>query len=146
MIRKATILGVYGGYLALVVAIVFMGGKDLMLPAIPGAIFAVAAWIGVGIFMSHKSFWRLGNAPAIELDERERNVRSGAYWFAYIVFVTLVFVGLTALTLGSDMLRVTTWHVEDLSALVWGVFLFGLTLPSAILMWTEDDETAEHEG
>jgi hypothetical protein len=146
MIRKATILAVYGVYFALVVAIVFMGGKDFMLPSFPGAIFAIAAWIGVGMFMSHKSFWRLGNAPSEELDERERNVRMSAYWIAYIVFVPLLFVGLTALTLGSDILRVTAWRVEDISALVWGVFLVGLTLPSAILMWSQDGDTAEHEG
>jgi hypothetical protein len=146
MIRKLTILAVYGGYLALVVAIVFMGGKDLMLPAIPGAIFAVAAWIGIGIFMSHKSFWRLGNAPADQLDERERHDRSSAYWLAYALFVTIVFVGLVALTLGSDVMRIAAWPVQDLSALVWGVFLFGLTLPSAILMWSQSEETMEHEG
>lgn len=146
MIRKLTILSVYGAYVALVAGIVFMGGKQLMLPAFPAALFAVAAWIGVGVIWSHKSYWRLANSPASELDEREAQAQRVAYWTAYVTFMTVVFTGLVALSFGSDIMRVKTWDVSDVSALVWGVFLLGLTLPTAVVMWTHDIQAIEDEG
>lgn len=146
MSRKLTVLAVYGAYAALAVFILGFGGKHLMLPSIPAAIFAVTAWIGFGVVASHKAYWRLANAPASELDEREVQARLNAYWSAYAMFVTLVFVGLVALTLGSDILRIKSWDVNDISALVWGVFLFGLTLPTAVMMWTHDIRTIEEDA
>jgi hypothetical protein len=136
MTAKLTVIGVYGAYLALVAFIFVFGGKQMMLPSLPAALFAIAAWIGVGIFASQKSTWSLANSPASDLDEREAKERSGAYWSAYAVFVCVVFVGLVGLTMGSDLLRIVAWDVSDISALVWGVFLLGLTLPAAMLMWT----------
>lgn len=146
MIRRLTVIGVYCAYTALVLFILGLGGKQLMLPAIPSALFGIAAWIGVGIIMSHKSYWRLANAPAAQLDEREAQARLNAYWSAYSIFVTLVFTGLVALSLGSDLLRITTWDVNDVSALVWGIFLLGLTLPTAVMMWTHDIKSVEDEA
>jgi cobalamin synthase len=144
--RRLTILAVYGGYLGLVVVILALGGKQLMLPSFPAAIFAVAAWIGFGVVASHKAYWRLAHAPASDLDEREVQARLGAYWSAYALFVTIVFVGLIALTLGSDIMKIKAWDVNDVSALVWGVFLFGLTLPAAIMMWTHEIRQAEDDA
>jgi hypothetical protein len=138
MNRQLTIVAIYGAYAALVLFILGFGGKQLMLPAFPPALFGIAAWIGVGIIMSHKSYWRLANAPAAELDEREAQARLGAYWTAYAFFVSVFFVGLIALTLGSDIMRIKSWDVNDVSALVWGVFLLGVTLPTAVMMWSHD--------
>jgi hypothetical protein len=144
--RQLTVLGVYGAYLALVAFIFLGGGKQMMLDAFPGALFAVTAWIGVGVIASHKAYWRLANAPPSQLDEREAQARMGAYWSAYALFVTIVFVGLVALTLGSDILRIKTWDVNDVSALVWGVFLVGLTLPTAVMMWTYEINPVEDDA
>ena len=141
--RRATVLCVYGGYLALVAAIYGFQLHDKMLPSFPAAIFAVAAWIGVGIFMSDKTYWSWGNAPAIELDERQLQTRMTAYWLAYCLFMTIVFVGLVAVTMGSDMLGIKAWRVDDSSAVLWGVFLLGLTLPAAILMWTDASDVSD---
>jgi hypothetical protein len=146
MNRQLTVISIYGAYVALAIFILGFGGKHMMLSALPPALFGVTAWIGVGIFMSHKDYWRLANAPSAQLDERESQARLNAYWSAYMVFVTFVFVGLVALTLGSDMMRIKTWDVSDLSALVWGVFLFGLTLPTAVMMWTHDIQAVEDEA
>lgn len=146
MTRQLTIIGIYGAYTLLAVIILGFGGKHWMLPAIPGALFGVTAWIGVGIIIAHKDYWRLANAPAAQLDERETQARLTAYWSAYTVFVTLVFVGLVGLMLGSDILRIKTWDVNDVSALVWGVFLFGMTLPTAVIMWTHDIKAIEDEA
>jgi hypothetical protein len=60
--------------------------------------------------------------------------------------MTVVFTGLVALSFGSDIMRVKTWDVSDVSALVWGVFLLGLTLPTAVVMWTHDIQAIEDEG
>lgn len=146
MNRKLTVLGIYGAYAALVVLILGFGGKQLMLPAFPPALFAVVAWIGVGIVMSHKNYWRMANAPASELDEREAHARLGAYWSAYALFVSSVFIGLVALTFASDIMRIKSWDVNDVSALVWGVFLLGMTLPAAVMMWTYDVNPVEDEA
>lgn len=146
MTRQLTVVGIYGAYAALAVFILGLGGKQLMLPSIPAALFGITAWIGVGIIASHKSYWRLANAPAAELDEREAQARLSAYWSAYTLFVTLVFVGLVALMFGSDIMRIKTWDVNDVSALVWGVFLFGITLPTAVMMWTHNINAVEDEA
>ena len=146
MSRKITVLGVYGAYAAIVSFVFLFGGKQLMLPAIPAALFGIVAWTGVWLIHSHKSYWRLANAPARELDEREVQARLSAYWTAYSLFVTIVFVGLLALSFGSDMLRIKTWDVNDVSALVWGVFLLGLTLPTTVMMWTYDIQPVEDEA
>jgi hypothetical protein len=144
--RRLTVLGAYGAYAALAVYIMLLGGKQSMLSAFPGALVAITAWLGVWAIASHKEYWRLANAPAKDLDEREAHARQGAYWSAYALFVTVVFTGLVALTLGSDIMRIKTWDVNDMSALVWGVFLLGLTLPTAIMMWTYDIQTAEDDA
>jgi hypothetical protein len=137
MTRQLDVVCVYAAYLAAVAFVFLGGGKDIMLPALPPALFAIIAWVGVWIIASDKGAWRLSNAPESELDEREAKSRLGAYWFAYSAFVAIIFVGLVVLTLGSDMLRIPTWDVNDVSAIVWGVFLLGLTLPTAIMIWTE---------
>ena len=142
---KAIVFVVYGAYLALVAYIFLFVGKQLMLPSIPSALFAVAAWIGIGIFASQTNAWGLANSPVEDLDEREAKVRSGAYWSAYIGLFVVVFLSLIGLTFGSEWLRVTTWDVSDVSALVWGVFLLGLTLPSAVLMWSGAGKNVDEE-
>lgn len=146
MTRQLTIIGIYGAYAALAFFILALGGKQMMLPAIPPALFGVAAWIGVGIIASHKNYWRLANAPASELDEREVHARLSAYWAAYVTFTSVVFVGLVALSLGSDFMRVKSWDVNDVSALVWGIFLAGITLPTAVVMWTHDIQKIEDDA
>lgn len=143
MIRRLTVIGVYGAYIALAMYVLIFGGKEAMLNAIPSALFAIAAWAGIWILASFTSSWRMANAPASELDERESQARSGAYFSAYGVFMAAVFLGLVAIAFGGEFLGIAAWDAVDVSALLWGVFLFGLTLPAAILMWTHDAQSQD---
>jgi hypothetical protein len=145
MNRRLKVLAIYGVYAAIVFAVYGLNAKALMLDAFPSAIFAVTAWAGVLAFMNDRYYWNWGNAPAGQLDERQVQSRLNAYFVAYSMFVTLVFVGLVALAFGSDLLKIETWSVADASAVIWAVFLTGMTLPSAILMWTDRASDAGEE-
>lgn len=142
--RRLFVLAIYGGFAALVALLYGQGLDKMMLDSFPGAILGVASWGGIGLFVLQRHYWSWGHAPAETLDERQLSTRLNAYWAAYTILGTLVFVGLVGLSLASDLLRIDNWRPEYAPAAVWGVFLLIMTLPNAILMW--NDRPAVYEG
>lgn len=142
--RRFTVLTVYGGYLCLAL-VVASGRMDAhIMPSIQALIAGIMAWSGVWILSRMAPHWRLGQAPDAELDERELSMRLRAYYLAYVIFNATVFLFLVGASLLMDIAKVSSVNYVQISAALWGVFLYGWTLPSAVIAWIDrglaDDE------
>lgn len=135
--RRFTIVAVYGGYLCLAL-VVASGGMDVhVLPSIQALIAGIMAWFGVWILSRMGAHWRLGQAPDAELDEREIAMRLRAYYLAYVIFNSAVFLSLVGLSAFMDIAKVNAVTYVQISTVLWGVFLYGWTLPSAVIAWID---------
>ncbi len=71
-------------------------------------------------------------------------MRNEAFRASYILLAALCVVGIVygGIALDNDWLWLPdTWNAVQ--AVVWGVFLLVMTLPTAVLAWTEPDDLAE---
>lgn len=128
---------VYGAY-ACLAAVVASGALDaIILPSIQALIAGISAWVGVWVLSRMSRYWRWGQAPDEQLDEREIAARLRAYHIAYIFMTSAVFISLVALSFWADLRELSSIGYAQVSAVLWGVFLIGWTLPSAILAWID---------
>lgn len=135
--RRMLVVLVYGAYIATGIVVASGQLDATILPSIQAAIAAILAWTGVWVLSRMSRHWRWGQAPDDMLDEREIAVRLRAYYLAYVLFNATVFLGLVALSFIVDLHQLSSFSYAQVSALLWGVFLVGWTLPSAILAWID---------
>lgn len=135
--RRSVILLVYGGYAAAAYAVASGMLDGSVMPSVQALIVGVLAWTGVWILSRMSRHWRWGQAPDAMLDEREVVTRYRAYHLAYVLYNGCVFMGLVALSFFADLTYVSNFGYPQVSALLWGVFLLGWTLPSTILAWID---------
>jgi hypothetical protein len=135
--RRALVVLVYGAYAAIAVAVGSGVFDAQVLPSIQAVIAGIAAWLGVWVLSRMSRHWRWGQAPDETLDEREIAVRLRAYHLAYVIFNAAVFLSLVVLSFLVDMNKLGSFSYAQVSALLWGVFLVGWTLPSTILAWID---------
>lgn len=135
--RRALVVLVYGTYAAIAVTVSSGAFDAQVLPSIQAVIAGIAAWVGVWMLSRMSRHWRWGQAPDETLDEREIAVRLRAYHLAYVIFNAAVFVSLVALSFLVDLGKLSAFSYSQVSALLWGVFLVGWTLPSTILAWID---------
>lgn len=91
--------------------------------------------------LSGSYFHRLVKAEE-GLDERELQIRNRAFKRSYRVFCALTFLLLLYLFIATgDRGETPSFWVPSINdhwnAILWGAFLYALTLPSAFLVWTE---------
>lgn len=103
----------------------------------------LTAGLILGTFMYlyvNTNLWNLGNAPDKDLDERQVQIRNNAYRHAYTVMASLVVLfGLYyAIALDKSVLWIPQTY-DQASYFLWGAILLTMTLPSAILAWTEPE-------
>jgi cell division protein FtsW (lipid II flippase) len=125
--------GAYGLAMALWVA---AGG----LRPLPVAVLIVALLLlslgSLIVLFQRTRYWKWGNSPDADLDEFQVASRNEAYKTAYIIVATLTLLVMFIGRIASD----TTDFVISESArefMFWGWFLLVLTLPAALLAWTE---------
>lgn len=136
-LRRMAVLGIYGLYGG-VVALVFGSGlHQTEMASFASLACAVAAWGGVFLFMRMPPYWTWSHNPDSQLDEREVAQRLRAYHTSYTVFSALVFVSLVAFSLALDFSAPISIDTEIVSATGWAVFLLIMSLPAAILAWTD---------
>lgn len=139
--RRRAVMAIYLGYPALLLCLALARGLPdprpwwfpiLLLP------LGIAVLVGLAALLS-SWVWQAANQEDSALDERQRRVRDRAYLHAYqglgaLVILTAVYA-MFARNLG--------WWLPttglQMQALFWGVFLLCLTLPTAIVAWTEPD-------
>ncbi|HZG07479.1 MAG TPA: hypothetical protein VEZ70_00700 [Allosphingosinicella sp.] len=142
-VRKSTVLVMYGAYGVACVLWVFAEG----LRTLPIAISVVALLLlslGALILLFQKTrYWKWGNSPDAELDEFQISSRNAAYKNAYIIVASVSLLVMFAARIGYDVTQITVTESAG-EILFWGWFLLVLTLPAALLAWTEkpfdDDE------
>ncbi len=135
--RRTLVVLVYGAY-AVTGVIIASGQLDAtIMPSIQAVIAGILAWTGVWILSRMSRHWRWGQAPDEMLDEREIAVRLRAYYLAYVLFNASVFLSLVALSFLVDLNRLSSFSYAQVSVILWGVFMVGWTLPSAVLAWID---------
>ncbi len=138
--RRWTVVAVYVSYALLMAG---MGAGATVLGPVPAAILSVLAGTGLiaslWLLFANTRLWHWGNAPDKDLDERQVQVRNLAYRYAYMGVATLLMCWMMYMAFAVDKGLWLPKSYEQASALVWGVMLLCLTLPSAILAWTEKE-------
>lgn len=107
-------------------------GVSTLLGLIGPVVISVYLYYNTGL-------WQFSNAPDDQLDERQVQIRNQAYRFAYIGVTTLVIVLLVCLMLATDLRWFMPNDSDQISPFFWTIWIFVVTLPSAILAWTESE-------
>lgn len=133
--RRALVVTQYAGFLGMVLAWSFMDAPLRWALVIP---LGLASIVALGMLMAPRLLGTSDGADA-ELDERQLQIRNAGYLQAYRVLAAVVLlVALYLLMAGdSDWWFPTTEN--ERTALFWGTWGLVLTLPGAILAWTEPD-------
>lgn len=146
--KRLSIVAMYAGYPLGCVLLGIYNAPGFSFGEAAGFGFMVITLIGFATMTVGTNYWRLGNAPSKELDEREVAERNTAYQLAYSFFASIVALGVIYVALATDMNEakdLSLWvpdTYDEWNAMIWGVLLYGLTLPVSILAWREkqDDE------
>ena len=142
--RKATVIVMYGAYGVACALWLIVGG----LKTVPAALAIVALLLlslgALILLFQNTRYWKWGNSPDADLDEFQISSRNAAYKSAYIIVASFSLLVMLAARIGHD---VTPFTVTESARefLFWGWFLLVLTLPAALLAWTEkplDDDDA----
>lgn len=116
--------------------LLFLLGRYLGLSVSIASLVGLAAVVGMVIFLYRGTgFWQLGNAPDERLDERQLQIRNRIYRLAYIGVATLVLAILIAAIFGFPLPQ----GYDNVQPFYWTISTIVITLPSAILAWTEPD-------
>ena len=82
----------------------------------------------------------MAQAPETQLDERQVAVRDRAYLEAYRIFSALVMAVLLIVGITPDAIdRPLQVTYDAVQPLLFGVILYGIILPSAVVAWGEPD-------
>jgi hypothetical protein len=135
--RRMLVVLVYGAYVAVALTVASGTFDAAVMPSIQSLIAGITAWLGAWMLSRMSRHWRWGQAPDDQLDEREVATRLRAYHLAYMIMTSTVFLSLIALSFWADLRELSSFSYAQVNAVLWGVFLIGWTLPSAILAWID---------
>lgn len=142
--RRTLVVATYAGYALLVGSLVL--GRTLHpgfgLAAVPsGVVFALALWHLVRATRPYSD--EMAGTKLPEFDERQDMVRGRANVRAYQIFSGVATLWIFYQALATDLRRKfpvwlpSTW--DEHQVVVWTTLLLALTLPAAIVAWTEPD-------
>lgn len=143
--RRALVVTLYLAYAALVACFAFAGRSGVGLVFTAGLLPAGVALMG--------AFWAIsqlalpyateGTGAALrKVDERQIQVRDRAFYRAYQVISVLFGLWIVYETIARTSRLEWLWvprTFDEYQAIVWGYLLVSMTLPSAIIAWTEPD-------
>lgn len=110
------------------------------LPSRIATLLALAVFAGSFAYLYYQTgLWQFGNAPDNDLDERQVQIRNQAYRLAYIGISTLIILALVYTMLAQDFHWYLPTGSVETNVLFWSVWFLVMTLPSAILAWTETE-------
>lgn len=134
-VRRALVLATYLGYLAWMAALALLPSPLLWLVAVPAA---AATLYGLARLLIEPKLGTSDRADQ-ELDERQLHLRNAAYLSAYRIVGALVVSALIYAQLATDF----GWWLPDTynawQAVFWGAWILVVTLPTALLAWSEPD-------
>jgi hypothetical protein len=136
-VRRAAALAFYGGYAGAAVLSHLSHTHHSATLAVAASVALAVAVASFAVLFLRTGYLTWGNAPDLGLDERQIAVRHRRYGQAYVTFVTLVFLAMLYDHIAAD----AGWWLPDrkLDAewLFWGVWVFGMTLPSMLIAWCD---------
>jgi hypothetical protein len=144
--RKATVLVMYGAYAVACALWLIVGGLKTVAAALAIVALLLLSLGALILLFQNTRYWKWGNSPDADLDEFQISSRNAAYKSAYVIIASFSLLAMLAARIGHD---VTQFTVPESARefLFWGWFLLVLTLPAALLAWTEkpldDDEGLE---
>ncbi len=134
--RRGAVVAIYGGYVAAAGAWSLSGGLKTLPVQVTVLTGFAAVFAGLAVLMLNTRYWAWGNAPDKALDEFQVASRNGAYRYSYMAVAVIGMLGILFATMlfdrGTPDLAPATGQL-----LLWAWMLLTLTLPSAILAWTE---------
>lgn len=143
--RRRAVLAAYGGY-ALTVAIFWLGyAADLgpkvrALGFIPGIVYLAGFFLlcsrGLGA-------WSIANDSDSALDERQQWVRDRAYRPSYWIVSLILLLGATYVLEADNADWWLPNSAEAFQGIIWTLIFVTMTLPTAIIAWSEPDVPAE---
>lgn len=134
--RKSAVLVMYGAYGVAAALWVAAGGLRPLPVAVVIVILLLLSLGSLLVLFQRTRYWKWGNSPDADLDEFQVASRNAAYKTAYVIVATLTLLIMFAGRIASD----TTELVISESArefMFWGWLMLVLTLPAALLAWTE---------
>lgn len=141
--RRTLVVATYAGYASLIAALAL--GRTMpgfALAALPcGAVFVLALWHLVRATRPYSD--EMAGTKLPEFDERQDMVRGRANVRAYQIFSGVATLWIFYQALATDLQRKfpvwlpSTW--DEHQVVVWTTLLLALTLPAAIVAWTEPD-------
>ncbi len=145
--RRGSVVALYGSYVLCCVSVAIAAiattpiaqavGGVLLLTGVAGACYGVVTLLG-------RTFVNAPNVRDAALDERQRARRNEALARAYPVIGMFAAVSLLYMIAGDAWPALRNFTVIE--ALFWAIFLLAISLPSAIIAWTEPDPIAEAEA
>jgi hypothetical protein len=140
--RRGIVVALYGSYFLICGA---TAARTLLDPPAGRVVAAILLIAGTGaaaygfFALMGRTFINAPNIRASALDERQRERRNDAIQRAFpVIGMVSALCLLYAIVTGS---LVPAWRNDSVvDALFWGVFLLCISLPSAIIAWTEPDQ------
>jgi hypothetical protein len=143
--RRRAVLAAYGGY-ALTVAIFWIGyaadfgPKFRALGFVPGIVYLVGFF---ALCSRSLGAWSIANDSDNALDERQQRVRDRAYRPSYWVVSLILLLGAAYVQLADSSGWWLPSSTEAFQGITWTLIFLTMTLPTAIIAWTEPDAPAE---
>jgi len=134
--RKTAVVVMYGAYGVAVALWAAAGGlRPLPMAALIVGLLLLSLGALIVLFQRTR-YWKWGNSPDADLDEFQIASRNAAYKTAYIIVAALTLLIMFIGRVGSDTTEVAISESAR-EIMFWGWFLLVLTLPAALLAWTE---------
>jgi hypothetical protein len=150
--RRAVVIGLYASYLALIACFAGAGrsgfGLVLLVALLPTAAVLVWSFMALSQIALPYASESVG-VKLPELDERQLQVRDRAFYRAYQVLSSVAGLWIVYETIARTSTRPWFWvpvSFDEYQALVWGYLLLAMTLPSAVIAWTEPDPVTLEDG
>jgi len=141
------VVALYGSYV-LICASAAIAANLTTRPAHAGALALLLAGVAAAAYgvvtLMGRTFVNAPNIRDAALDERQRSRRNDALARSYPVIGIFMALCLAYMMIGDAWPAVRNFTVIE--ALFWAAFLLAISLPSAIIAWTEPDPLPEREG
>lgn len=143
--RRGLVLTLYASYALLVTCFALASatgpGFVFTLALLPVGLLLVFAFLALSQIALPYSSEGVG-VTLPPLDERQVQVRDRAFYRAYQILASIFGLWIVYESIARDMTRQWFWFpstTDEYQAIVWGYLLVAMTLPSAVIAWTEPD-------
>lgn len=137
--RRGLVIACYGGYATMCLAWSVLPHPWRWLAVVP---LGLAAVMAMGMLLMPALLGTSDGADG-ELDERQLARRNAGYLNAYRLLAGTVTLAAIYAYIAADAERLRLWLPRtdnELNATFWGFWLLALTLPAAVIAWTEPEE------